>query len=455
MTKKLSLFLLPLSILFFLLLKLPHVSIRLSDTNTYFYTGYKLLQQELLYKDIFFTNLPLWPYISSIYYLSTFGSFKMFYATALIEVIAITFLIYLIVYTKTKNYLTSIISSLLYMFSSIVLITSDHQTGVFTASIFIILSYLFLEKKYFLISGIFASLSLLTKAYFLPIVLSFSIYLFFVKKNYKHFFFFLTGFISCTTIILLPFFLFARKEFLTDLFYSLTRGGMPKQDTIRDFVRYDFILFSVLIFNLFKFKKNSLFTLISLMSMVFLFFYQGLYYIYLNFIIPFLAISFYNLSDFLVQKRPLLKRALPLILFFAIVINIVMYSIYFSNLGVVKNISSIVEIIKKENPKYLYGTVDITPALAFLTKVPLLNNVIDTNPNIFRQKLLDSKKLTQQAIKTKTIIIAHGDNNFGIANISTNVIFDKYLLRKHCKLIRSIPAYPKSAKDRIILLKCY
>ena len=170
---------------------------------------------------------------------------------------------------------------------------------------------------------------------------------------------------------------------------------------------------------------------------------------------PFLAISFYNLSNFLVQKRPFLKRALPLIIFFATVINISMYTIYFSNLGVVKNISSIIELIKKENPKYLYGTVDITPALAFLTKIPLLDNIVDTNPNIFGKKILDNKKLTQKAIDTKTIVVARGNNKLSIADVATNVIFDKDLLRKHCKPLAGFPTYPKNEINRIILLKCY
>jgi len=449
--------LLVIPILLFLFLKLQHLSIRLSDTNIYFYTGFRLLHQQFLYKDIFFTNLPLFPYISSIYYLISSGNIKIFYATALLEVIVITLLIYFIVYTKTKNYIISAISSLLYMFSSIVMVTSDHQTGVFSASIFIILSYLLLEKKYFLISGIFAGISLLTKAYFLPIFLSFSLHLLFIKKDYKHFFRFLTGFISVTALVVLPFLIFARKEFITDLFYSLTREGTTKQDAILIFVKYDFILFSVFIFNLFNFKKNSLFAIISLVSIVFLFFYQGLYYIYLNFIVPFLAISFYNLWDFLMQKRPLLKTILPTILFSAIIVNIIMYATYFSNFEVIKNINSVVELIKKENPKYLYGTADITPVLAYLSKIPLLNNIIDTNPNIFRKKILNSKKLTQQAIKARAIIVVRGTccDKLSIDNSPINEIFDKDLLLKYCKPLSSIPLNTKGKSSSINLLKCY
>lgn len=456
MLKKVSLFLLVLSILFFLHIKLPNLSIRLSDTNGYFYTAYKLLNQQLLYKDIFFTNFPLFPYISSIYYLITSGDIRMFYATALFEAITITLLIYLIVYTKTKNYLTSLISSLLYMFSFIVLLTSDHLTGVFTASIFSILAYIFLEKKYFLISGVFGGFALLTKAYFLPIILSFIIYLLFVKKEFKHLFLFLAGFLSFTILVLLPFFLFSGKEFISDLFYSTTRGGGVNHDVLWSFIRYDFILFSIFTFNLFNFKKNRLFAIISLISIVFLLFYQGLYYIYLNFLVPFLAISFYNLSDCLTHKRPILKTILPIIIFFAITTNITMYLKYFSNLEVIKDINSVTEVIKKENPEHLYGTPDITPAFAYTSGVPLLDNIIDTNPNAFRKKIFDSKKLTQKAIESKTIVITRGsDDKLSIANLPINEIFDKDILQRHCIPLASIPIYTRDEADRINLLKCY
>lgn len=455
MTRNLSYFILLISILFFLFIKLPHLSIRLSDTNVYFYTAYNLLNQQLLYKDIFFTNLPLFPYISSLYQFITFGNLKLFYATALIEVIIITSLIFYIVFKKTKNHLISVLSSLLYLFSTIVLIVSDHQTGVFTASIFMLFAYIFMEKKNFLISGGFIALGLLTKAYFLPIILSFIIYLVFRKMDYESLFRYLTGFIFVSTVILLPFLLLAQKEFLTDLLYSTTRGGAEKLEIFQSFILYDFVLFSVLIFNLFNFKKNRLFALMSFLSIVFFFFYQGLYYVYLTFIIPFLAVSFYNLFNFVTSRRLILKIFLPIILSFIILTNIVLYKTSFSNAGEIKNINSIVALIKKENPRYLYGTADITPALAYLGNVPLLDNIVDTNPKASREKIFDSKNLTQKAINSRTIIVAHGTDKQIIDNSPINEIFDKDILLKYCKPLSSIPINTKSEADRINLLKCY
>lgn len=445
--KQLSNFLLLLGIILFLIIKLPHLSIRLSDTNTYFYTGYKLLQQNLLYKEIFFTNLPLFPYISSVYQMLTFGDIKMFYTTAFIEVIIIAFLIYIIVHTKTKNYIISAISSLIYIFSSIVLVTSDHQTGVFTAAIFSLAAYVFLEKKYFLLSGFFAALAIMTKAYFLPIVLSFIIYLLLVKVGYKNFFLFLGGFMFSAIVIVSPFLIFAYQEFISDLFFSLTRSGVDKQQTLWTFLQYDFVLFSVFIFNLFNFKKNSLFALISLMSIVFFIFYQNLYYLYLNFLIPFLAVSFYNLWNFLTQRGSIIKIILPTIVFLTIGLNIAIYIFYSSNLYKVQGIDVAVELIKKENPEHLYGATGITSAFAYLTKKPLLNNIIDTNPSIFKKGFFNRKELTQKAVEGKTIVIDYGK--------SEDNIFDRSLLNQHCAHLENLSIRTPEENGKISLLKCY
>ncbi|KKQ42986.1 MAG: hypothetical protein US59_C0001G0028, partial [Candidatus Levybacteria bacterium GW2011_GWB1_37_8] len=142
-------------ILPFVLLKITNLGIRLSDTNIYFNVAFRILQGQLPYKDFFFANFPIFAYISSFYYFLAFGNINLFYLTSIIETIIVTFFIYIISYAKTKNYLISITSSLLYIYSFIILSTSDHQTGVSTASLFAILAFYFFNKEKSFISGLF------------------------------------------------------------------------------------------------------------------------------------------------------------------------------------------------------------------------------------------------------------------------------------------------------------
>lgn len=442
----------------FLIIKITGLTIRLSDTNIYFYTAYQLLEGKFLYKDIFFTNFPFFPYLSSLYFLILQGNLKWFYITAALEAIGVGLLIYYIVYKKTKQVLLALISTTLYLFSFIILSTSDHQTGVFSASLFIVSSYLFLDRKNYKTSGALACLTLLTKAYFIAIPASFIAYLI-VKKQYKAILLFLFGALLTAIMVLLPSFIFARAEFFKDIFsYSLTRGANDiKTQIVWFFIIHDPALFALLLFNLFNFKKNLLFSLISFFSLLFFFVYQDIYYLYLNFFVPFLAISFSGLYLFLQQRIPTQKFFIPTIIIILLFIN---FSIYLSsdqNLQKPLNIYSLTRTIKEQKSLYLYGINDLTPALAYLTSTQLINDIIDTNNNIFRKGLLDAKKLTQKAIDQKAILISHGAYYpaSGIQEDMLDEIFDKTLVKKHCKLINRFPVKAEGIVNSVSLFQCF
>ena len=226
----------------FLLFKFFNLSVRLSDSNIYFYTGYQLLQGKILYKDIFFTNFPLLPYMSSLYFLLFFGSLKLFFLTPAIEASIVAALIYFIAQRQTKSILLSTLSSMLYLYSFIVLVTSDHQSGVFLASLFAVISYyFFFQRKHFL-AGIFIALAFLTKAYFIPIFAAYFVTLF-LERSEKSFssphertkrierartiMQFVGGFIATIVLILLPTLLFAYHAFIKDVFILGASNPLP------------------------------------------------------------------------------------------------------------------------------------------------------------------------------------------------------------------------------------
>lgn len=452
-----SILLLILSSIFLFIIKFNNLSIRISDTNIYFYTANEILQGKLLYKDIFFTNFPLFPYLSSFYLLILKGNLDLFFLTPTLEVILISFFIFFILIKKTNNYFISFISSLLYLFSFLVLSTSDHQTGVFLASLFAISGFLFFEKKQYLLSGFFIALTLLTKAYFLPVFISIITVL--LLTNRKNAIKFAASFAITCIIILLPFLISTRNELLTDIFkYSLTRSaGLSKIEILWFFITHDFIFFVILIFNFFNIRKNFFFGSFSIFAILFIIFYNDIYYLYLNFMAPFLALSAMHFYNFIKQKINLQKMVIPTIVVILLFTNLFTYFSSYKNLQKFSNIDNIVKILKKEKPEYLYGVNDITPALSYLSEIPLLENIIDTNENIFRKKFLDAKFLTKKSFSEKTILVAHGAY-YPQFNIEENIldgIFDKEEVKKNCKLLSTFPVQSEGLINRINLLKCY
>lgn len=442
----------------FFLLKITNLGIRISDTNIYFNLAHQILQGKIIYKDIPFSNFPLFAYVSSFYYLLVGKNIELFYLTSTIEVLITTSLIYYIVYKKTKDQIISLISSILYIFSFIILSTSDHQTGVFIASLFAVIGYLFMQKKKMFPSGIFVALSFVTKAYFIAIPIAFIIYLFF-KRERKDIISFISSFSITCFIIFIPFLLVAPQQLIGHLLgFSLTRpSGLIKSEIAWFFITKDFLLFILLIFNLFNFKKNKFFALISILTIIFFLGYQDIYYLYLNFSIPFICLSFYEFDYFMQKKLNLQRLVIPSVIFVFIFINFFVYLSSYRKLQKIDNIDEIVKTIKKEKANFIYGVHDITPILLEITKIPPLENVSDAYEYFFTKGLLDKEFLTKQAIKKRTIIVTHGAS-YPELNIEEQIIdniFNKDLIKKSCSLIGSFPVSSEGITNRINLFKCY
>lgn len=445
-------------ILIFFITKVTNLGIRLSDTNIYFDIASQIIQGKILYKDFFFSNFPLFGYISSFYYFIAGGNINFFYFTPAIEVAIVTFLIYLIVYDSTKNNLISTASASLYIFSFIVLSTSDHQTGVFIASLFAVLGFLLFRKNKFIISGVLIALTFLTKAYFIPIPLAF-LTMFLLNKNWKKLFQFGIGFTIASFVILAPSLIIAPNQFFNDIFgFSLIRPiGLSKVDVGWFFITKDFILFVLLIFNLINFKSNKFFAVLSFWGIAFFFYYQDIYYLYLNFIVPFLCLSLYEFWEFSKNKLHIQKLVIPTIIFLFLTLNFYTYISSYRNLQKINDLNKIIAVIKKANPEFLYGTNDITPALLALTNISPLNNVRDAHEYFFAKGLYDKGILTNNAISSKTILIAHGAD-YPKANIKQDIldkIFDTEKVSKACRIILSVPVETEGAANRINFFKCY
>lgn len=468
----------------FFLLKLTNLGIWLSDTNIYFYTGYKLLQGKILYKDIFFTNFPLFPYISALYFFLTNGNLPLFFFTAVVEVIITGFFIYKIVLDQEKNKIVALLSSAIYLYSFIVLATSDHQSGVFLGGLFAVTSYYFFTKQKLFLSGVFIACALLTKAYFLPIALALFIALFISRtkkvnnvtmKQSNNWIIsslpasrqggqartvslFLFGSFTAALIILLPSLLLAPHDLFRDVItYSLTRSqGIPKGNIAGFFLTHDTLFVVLLFWNIVMIRKQLFFGLVSILSILFFFLYQDIYYLYLNFCIPFLALSFPTLYKAIQKTFSLQKMILPTIIAVVLLGNLTIYVASYNTLHKIEDIRDITAVIEKQNPHVLYGINSLTPALAFLTKTPLLDDVVDTNENIFRKGFLDKKILTSSAIKSEAILVTSAAIYPG-ANVNYPLlggIFDEEAVAKSCKLIGTYFIKPEGIENAINVFSC-
>lgn len=440
----------------YLFLKISNLGIWLSDTNIYFYTGNMLLEGKILYKDIFFTNFPLFPYISALYVLLTHGNLPIYYFTAPLEVTLTAFLLYVIVLKEKKSRLIALSSSAIFLYSFIILVTSDHQSGVFLGGLFSVLAYFFYTKKKLFFTGATVAAAILTKAYFLPIALSFFLYLCIIKKRLP--LTFLLGGIITTSLILLPSVIFASTDFFKDVFtYSLARSqGIPKENIARFFLTHDALFAFLLFWNILTLRKQLFFGLVSLLSLIFFLLYQDIYYLYLNICIPFLALSFPGLYETIQRTFSFQRMVLPTIIGVFICYNSVLYITSYRNLQKISDIDRLVEIIRKEHPRALYGINSLTPALAYLSDTPLLNGIVDTNENIYRKGFLDKELLTDDAITAEAIIVSSAAiyPESSIRYPLLGGIFDEKKIADSCTSLGVSFFKPEGVENAVHLLRC-
>lgn len=443
-----------ITILIFILIKSGAPQIRISDTNIYFYTARSLFEGSILYKDIFFTNLPLFPYVSLIYGIITNWNLQAFYATPIFEILLVSFFIFICSQKISKNPSYSMTAVILYVFSFTTLATSDHQTGVFSASLFAIIGYYFGLQKKSILCGIFLGLSILTKAYFIPIPLALILSQFFADKNafYKT----ILGFMLTTVIGFAFFYFVSSGKIISDIFlYSLVREqGISKFGIIRFFAFKEIILTSLFLLNFFRIRKKDFFGFFSLFSLLFLLFYRDIYFLYLNFLVPFLALS----SLHWLQKINL-KRDLKIAVFIGIIIlsllSINSYLTSYKDLQTIPQIYKVVKTIRDLHPTSLYGINSITPALSYLTGVPLFDEIIDTNENRFRSGNLNASDLTKKAIAQKSLLVSKSAiyPQYQINEIFMSEIFDTSQLN-NCQLVLSEPVRFEGSENALSLVFC-
>jgi hypothetical protein len=235
-------------------------------------------------------------------------------------------------------------------------------------------------------------------------------------------------------------------------------AGTSKIDIAWFFIFKDFLLFIILLFNLFNFKRNIFFSLLSLFSIIFFFGYQDIYYLYLNFVTPFLCLSFYEI-DLSIRNIFKIQRSIIIttVIFF-IALNLFTYINGYRNFQKINDTEKIISIIKKEKPNFLYGFNSLTPAISVITNIPSLSNVNDAYINFFRRGIYNKERLTSQALSKRTIILTQGAD-YPEINIKQDILDDEIInkekIYKNCKNILSIPVLSEGYTNRINIFKCY
>ncbi len=391
-----------LILLAFVVLKATSIEPRFSDGNIYLYLGKVVSQGQLLYKDIFYTSPPLLPFI-----VATWGgvigfSWKAF---ALLPIF-LTLIEAIFIYLISKKYASSVISLLsvtLYLFSFMVLATTDFASDIhFTLPLLLAGTYLFSKNKIVpsaLLIAIATGIKLYAAIWFIPLL----IVLLFKKQFRQAVYFTLTVLITIFFINGIGY-LIGHQTYLQDAFFLQFHKyeAIDKWKIILFLLKHDFILILtaslLLVLNIKKPTK----LLVALLSSLLLFYaiFPDLYYLYFKMLIAVLVTGIAIWSSTLIKryKKELIYQILFTITFFAILSSVIYYVTTQHDSSVIHPFNKIAKYITDNPPSdnVLYGDYEFTVLLANETGMHIFQNRIDNNPKFFVSGIFSYDKLERE-----------------------------------------------------------
>jgi len=428
----------------FLILKIFEMRFKFSDGYTYMYMAKLILNGKIPYRDFFFASPPLQPYIIAFFEIFTGNNFLILKLIPILATIGSSFFIFKFMQKKFGNW-EGLTATTLYLFSFLILLTTDYSTGIHLTTFLILGMIYFIEEDKPFLAGIFGSAALLTRLYApFPITGALVYHLIYKRKGI---FKFIVGLSTIFIPISLIFGIISKGAYLNQIFFfrlHLISGiGLDKFSVVTFFLFGDLILvLGSLLWLFFEKEKKKLILplLVTSFSIILYIIYSDIYYLYFGLIIGFLAMFTTQLL-FEFNEFKNFKKFLVVLLIILVILNSIIYISNYtnsSNIPFTKNLSDFIKNNSNENGT-LYGSFEITPLIALQANRKIAGNFADTNPKNIMTKEFNISEV-ENKIKGVSFIIVKGnlleDRNIGGFDSSTpkNYINEKCIPAKDYKI---------------------
>ena len=442
----------------FFILKVFEMQFKFSDGYTYMYMGKLILNGLVPYKDFFFASPPF-----QIYFLSFFEIFfgKNIILLKFIPIVAVigsSIFIYLFMKKKFGEW-QGLTASLLFLFSFLVLLTTDYLTGISVTTFFILGMAYFIEEDKPFVAGVFGSLALLTRLYSpFPIAGALVYYIIYKRKEILKF---VIGLLSLFLPVSIFFQIISNGNYLSQIFFfrlNLISGiGLSKLSVVWFFLVGDFVLILGSLFWLLfdkEKKKLTLPVLMTFVSIIFYVVYSDIYYLYFGLIIGFLSMFsakfLFEFSDFKNFKKVLVALLVILILF-----NSFLYIQNHASSANITFTNDIVNFVKNNSNSSdtIYGSFELTPLIGILSERKLAGNIADTNPknimiSAYNLQDLEKKIAGVKFIISKVNILPDGE----IADFDASTPLD--YINKNCNLTKTYNIEKDYSSNAVVIFEC-
>ncbi len=450
-----------LSVCIFIWLKLDGLTWHFGDGNAYFYMAQQLLRGHLPYRDFLLADPPLLIFLLAAVKLVIGQQIVLFQWLPVLLEIATSGVLYLTIKPKLPN-LAKFIPAI-YLFSFLILSTSDYLTGLHFINFFISLAYFFRKKP--IVSGVLWALATLIKLYVIPGFIGWILWLILTKKTERAK---KTAVVYATTgaLFMLPFLIIVPQSVISQIIvHQFNRPkGINKITIFSFFLQHDLMLISLASFSWWL-TKNKKYLLPFVSWLLFYLIFKDLYYLYLGVLAPWLILSLADLWFYLKTqtKQALLEQhsdqiiiMLVMTIFMFQILGIHFYKTSIQAEGVFEQLPAVAEYVKSLPKKPLYGSHEVAPLVALASNRQLFGNYIDTNSQLFSSGVLDKEQISQQAAQEGVYFLSK------VADIPENPdidqgysgYFDTRVFEQTCERLQIFHGNDAELFDDVAVYRC-
>ncbi len=423
----------------FYLVKAGGFSYRFGDGNAYFYMAEQILSGFLPYRDFLIADPPLLILLLAGIKSVIGSNIILFQAVPIVLETMTALVIYLEVKKSLPNYAKFF--PVLYLFSFLILATTDYLTGLHFVTLLIALAYYFRKNPY--LSGFFWGLATLIKLYVIPGFLGWLLWLK-LSGQIKNIRKTILAYITTGTFFMLPFLFIAPKTVINYIIiHQFNRPiGLSKINIFRFFVLHDFTLLLLTTASLVLTKnKKLLLPIIAWLNFYLIF--KDLYYLYLGVLAFWLVLAVKQLllyfknqkqPPWLAENQAQLSAIVITTLILSQAVGVYLYQQSTQQQGQFAHVETAAAYIKNLPVKPLYGSHEVAPLVALKSERKLLGNYADTNAQLFGSGVLNKKQISQQVVEQGAYLLVK------IANIPQNPnldhgfdgFFDQEIFDQYC-----------------------
>ncbi len=447
--------------LVFILVKLDGLTWRFGDENAYFYMARELLQGQLPYRDFLIADPPLLVFLlAGIKLIIGRQLFLFHWVPILLEGVTAV-----ILYLETKKRLPNFARFVpaLYLFSFLILSTSDYVSGLHFVTLFISLAYYWRKKP--LLSGFFWGLATLIKLYVIPGFIGWIIWLL-ISKQLKKIKLMLLAYILTGAVFMLPFLLIAPKNVIDYIIiHQFNRPeGLNKLTVFSFFLVHDFALL-ILVAAGWIISKNKKYLLPIAGWVVFYLLFKDLYYMYLAVMAPWIILSGVDLLwhlktsskiDWLQEQFEPIAYMIITTVFLAQLLGVRSYKKEIQQFGVFAQLPEVAAFIQGLPEKPLHGSHEVAPLVALKTDRQLFGNHIDTNAQLYGSGVMNRKQISQEAAAKGVYLLTK------VANIPQNKnldqgyegYFDPEVFNESCRRLKIFNGNGADVFDDVAVYEC-